>query len=220
MAEWTVLDLFCGLGGFSSAFENSDEWDVVTVDIDERFDPTLCADVFDLRPSDFTREVDVMLASPPCTAFSKACPREHYWDGEQEPALPETRDFIGLVYHALGLIRGLAPVYYFIENPIGRLRWYLGEPTGKVAYCQYGRPYMKPTDLWGEHPPMKYRWCGYDANCHSENTHGGVANTARPYPRDRAERAKVPRDLSEAIRKACEAGLRGEVAEQVTLDAV
>jgi hypothetical protein len=220
MAEWTVLDLFCGLGGFSSAFEDSDEWDVVTVDIDERFDPTLCADVFDLRPSDFTREFDLVLASPPCVAFSKACPREHYWDGEQEPALPDTRDFIGLVYHALGLIRGLAPVYYFIENPIGRLRWYLGEPTGKVAYCQYGRSYMKPTDLWGEHPPMKYRWCGYDANCHSENTHGGVANTADPYPRDPAERPKVPRDLSEAIRKACEAGLRGEVAEQVTLDAL
>jgi hypothetical protein len=220
MAEWTVLDLFCGLGGFSSAFEDSDEWDVVTVDINERFNPTLCTDVFTLRPSDFTREFDVVLASPPCVAFSKACPREHYWDGEQEPALPETRDFIGLVYHALGLIRGLAPEYYFIENPIGRLRWYLSEPTGKVSYCQYGRSYMKPTDLWGEHPVMKYRWCGYNADCHSENTYGGVANDGDPYPGDIAERAKVPRDLSNAIRAACEAGLRGEVAEQVTLDAV
>ena len=221
MTDYRVLDLFAGLGGFSSAFAESERWSVTTVDIGGRFDPDIQADVFNLRPSDFSgRAFNVVLASPPCTAFSKACPREHYWDGEQEPALPETRDFVGLVYHALGLIRGLAPEYWFIENPIGRLRWYLGEPTGRVAYCQYGRPYMKPTDLWGEHPPMSYRWCGYDANCHSENTHGGVANTADPYPRDPAERAKVPYELSAAIRDACEAALDGEVAEQATLEEV
>jgi len=211
------LDLFCGLGGFSQAFADSERWQVTTVDIEPRFDPDIQADVFGLRPSDFDAEFDVVLASPPCTAFSKACPRDYYWDGKCEPAGDEAADFVGLVYHTLGLIHGLAPEYWFVENPIGRLRWYLGEPDGRVSYCQYGKDVMKPTDLWGEHPPMTYRWCGYGSNCHSENTHGGVANTDDPYPRDPAERAKVPAALSAAIRDACERALDGDVAEQTEL---
>ena len=39
MSEYHVLDLFCGLGGFSQAFEESDRWHVTTVDIEARFDP-------------------------------------------------------------------------------------------------------------------------------------------------------------------------------------
>jgi hypothetical protein len=35
-----------------------------------------------------------------------------------------------------------------------------------------------------------------------------------------AARSRVPYELSESIREACEASLHGEVAEQVTLDAV
>lgn len=48
MSEYRVLDLFCGLGGFSSAFKESERWDVTTVDIEERFDPDITADVMDL----------------------------------------------------------------------------------------------------------------------------------------------------------------------------
>ena len=33
------LDLFAGLGGFSAAFEDSDTWEVITVEIEERFEP-------------------------------------------------------------------------------------------------------------------------------------------------------------------------------------
>jgi site-specific DNA-cytosine methylase len=33
------LDLFAGLGDFSAAFEDSDTWEVTTVEIEERFEP-------------------------------------------------------------------------------------------------------------------------------------------------------------------------------------
>ena len=220
-ADYAVLDLFCGLGGFSQAFEESDRWHVTTVDIEERFDPDIQADVFDLRPSDFDREFDVVLASPPCQPFSMAASIEgNVIDGE--PKTEKAKHGVALVYHTLGLIRGLSPTYWFVENPQGYLRQVIGDPTARVTFCQYGAGYMKPTDLWGEHPPMTYRACAYGDDCHAYNTdqeHGGLGNM-NVAGRDPAERAKVPEDLSAAIRDACEAGLDGEVPEQTTLGVV
>jgi hypothetical protein len=216
-----VLDLFCGLGGFSAAFEDSDRWDVTTVDIGARFDPDITADVFDLRPSDFERDFDVVLASPPCTAFSMAASRyEKVVDGE--PQTNDAADAVALVYHTLGLVRGLSPEFWVLKNPKGYLRQVIGDPTATVTYCQYGENYMKPTDLWGRHPPMSYRRCTTGAGCHEPNTdgeHGGLGN-CDVMGRDPAERAKVPYDLSESIRDACERALDGEVPEQVELDEV
>lgn len=230
MTDYQVLDLFCGLGGFSQAFEESDRWDVTTVDIEERFEPDIRADVFDLRPSDFDTEFDVVLASPPCTQFSFAASRyERIVDGE--PQTPAARDAVGLVYHTLGLIRGLTPEFWLVENPQGWLRQIIGDPDGRVTYCQYGTNYMKPTDLWGDHPRgLTYRSCCYGDACHAGNTdqaHGGQGNARDSWRddfgdkiRDPAERAKVPAELSAAIRGACEAALDGEVAEQTTLNEV
>jgi len=222
-AEYAVLDLFCGLGGFSAAFEASERWAVTTVDIEGRFDPDIEADVFELRPSDFAREFDVVLASPPCTQFSFAASRyERFVDGE--PQTDAAEDAVALVYHALGLIRGLSPDFWFLENPQGFLRQVIGEPVARVTYCQYGADWMKPTDLWGEHPANWLpRSCSYGDNCHAYNTdgeHGGLGNCAASGTHDPAERAKVPADLSATIRDACERGLDGEVAEQTQLGEV
>lgn len=224
---YRVLDLFCGLGGFSQAFAESDRWEVTTVDIEERFDPDRVADVFELRPSDFG-EFDVVLASPPCTQFSLAASSlERFVDGE--PQTEAARDAVGLVYHALGLINALTPEYWFLENPQGFLRQVIGEPAARVTYCQYGTDYMKPTDLWGDHPQQWIpRSCSYGDGCHQYNTdqaHGGDGNVRTMFQQatsgsNAAERAKVPAELSTAIRGACEAGLDGEVPEQATLTEV
>lgn len=221
----TVLDLFCGLGGFSQAFEASECWDVTTVDIEERFDPDICADVFDLRPSDFKTDFDVVLASPPCHDLSMVASRyEKIVDGE--PQTESARDSVALVYHTIGLIRGLSPAYWFLENPTGYLRQIIGPPTGRVTYCQYGTERMKPTDLWGDHPVVfEYRSCAFGDDCHIYNTdqeHGGWGNVdgSNTDERTPAERAKVPYKLSDAIREACEAALDGDAPEQSTLSDV
>jgi hypothetical protein len=217
----TCLDLFAGLGGFSAAFADADGWEVVTVDIDERFEPDIRADMLDLRPADLPN-ADVVLASPPCTQFSLAASRfERVVDGE--PQTPDARKSVALVYHTIGLVKALAPEYWFLENPQGYLRQVIGEPTGRVTYCQYGENYMKPTDLWGEHPlGFSYRSCSYGAACHEYNTdgeHGGRGNFRDFTKRidDPAERAKVPRGLSDAILKAVEEAYANPPHEQVTL---
>ncbi|MDG5778189.1 DNA cytosine methyltransferase [Haloarculaceae archaeon H-GB1-1] len=219
-----ILDLFSGLGGFSAAFEDSSNWEVTTVEIEEQFDPDICADILDLRPSDFDHEYDVILASPPCTQFSRVGNHDH-WDHEsQEPTADESRDAVALVLHTVGLIRGLSPNYWFLENPLGRLRWVLGQPTAMVTYCQYGRPHMKPTDLWGSHPPMTYRRCNEGDDCHDSNRpardggHGGM-HGVEGYSEDAAERSLVPYELSEAILQAVEGRSRQQsLTELVAAD--
>lgn len=204
----TCLDMFCGLGGFSAAFADAPRWDTVTVDIKERFDPDIQADVMDLRPKNLP-DADVVLASPPCRCFSIAnqIGKQNHWKDDGAPESTDAKESVALVYHTIGVIKGLGPDYWFLENPRGHLRRILGRPTGEVTYCQYGTRYMKPTDLWGEHPPMTYRHCQKGATCHERSTLERGRDT-RPLPRDPAERAKVPYELSNAILQAVEG--RGE----------
>lgn len=42
-----------------------------------------------------------------------------------------------------------SPAWWALENPIGRLKDYLGEPTHKFDPCDYGDPWTKRTWLWG-----------------------------------------------------------------------
>lgn len=201
------LDLFAGLGGFSAAFQDADGWEVTTVDFEERFDPDIQADVFELRPDDLP-DADLVLAGHPCDVFSKAAAWQEHWDENGNPQTEKAKRHVSMLFHTVGLIRALAPTYWFIENPEGHMRRFLGQPTGSVTYCQYGEKYRKPTDLWGDHPPMTYRRCANGDDCHlskgSREEAGCGNHPAQALPRDPAERAKVPCELSEQILKAVE----------------
>ena len=41
------------------------------------------------------------------------------------------------------------PKFWALENPVGRLRKFLGDPTLIFNPCDYGDPYTKKTLLWG-----------------------------------------------------------------------
>jgi len=223
------LDLFAGLGGFSAAFEDADDWTVTTVEIREGLGPDLTADVLELTPADLLDAVGtdredmgafVVLASPPCTYFSTAGNHDAWNFDAKRPTSEDAREAVTLVYHTLGLIRALSPDYWFLENPQGRLRWTLGEPAGKVTYCQYGRPYMKRTDLWGDHPPMTYRACSRGESCHEANREYDGTSAVRVLGETPEERAKEPRELSESILYAVKDALAGRAPEQTTLTGV
>ncbi|QAS68893.1 DNA methylase [Haloferax tailed virus 1] len=213
MSDYNVLDLFAGLGGFSAAFEESERWDVTTVEIEEKFDPDIVADVFDLRPSDFEQEFDVVLASPPCTQFSPmAWSHEKQFERDGTPVTQEAAQSVALVYHTLGLIKSIAPSFWFMENPRGAMRWVIGEPTATIDYCAYGHYTKKPTDFWGEHPPMTYKRCPHEIHT-DEN---GVTDMERG-PSDPSERAKLPYGVSNTVLEACESALDGNAPKDTTL---
>jgi len=206
------VDLCSGTGGFSSAFREIDEWDVLTVDVNPECDPDMVADVRDLNPSDLPT-AEVYLASPPCPEFSFAGNHDH-WEGRR-PIHPDARDAVALARHVQALCETLGE-WWVLENPKGRLSWIFGRPRGTVHYCQYGKSYMKPTFLWGRHPPgLDYRQCPGPECHHTSNTEDDGTSAIQSMPSNGLQCAAVPFGLSESILQAVE----GQ-AEQQTLGSV
>lgn len=148
-----VLDLFSGLGGWSAPFKDRGH-NILTVDNNKVFKPDVLADIEFLTADDLDFSPDIVLASPPCEAFSvMTVGKNWYHDGT--PKTEKAAKAIELVQATIHLIEDLNPTFWIIENPIGKLRK-LGllddYQNYMITYCQYGTPYMKPTDLWGVFP--------------------------------------------------------------------
>ncbi|OYR56645.1 DNA cytosine methyltransferase [Halorubrum halodurans] len=203
MVSKTCIDLFAGRGGFSSAFHDHPDWNVVTVDINPDHNPDICADIRDLDASDdrLPNDPDVILASPPCTEFSKAAAWKQPFNDDGDPVTDAARDAFVTAMHCVGLIHGLNPEYYVIENPeASRLQHALGPPDARITYCQYGTPYRKATWFWGELPRVDWQYCPPGGDCHDG---GSLTDDTddRPLPRDPAARAEIPTGVSAALRR-------------------
>ncbi len=168
-APLKVLDLFAGLEGWSAPFRERGH-EVCSVDIDERFDVDLHADVFELDAADLAGPFDIVLASPPCEAFSVLRIGQN-WTRDHQPRNDKAREAVRLVQATVDLIAALEPRFWIVENPVGKLRRL--PPMAPfyrrtVTYCQYGAPWRKPTDLWGAFPPsLEFRpRCRPGQSCH------------------------------------------------------
>jgi hypothetical protein len=202
-----VLDLFSGLGGFSAAFEEDPAYNVTTVDIEAEFRPDIVADVLELTWQDLP-DADILLASPPCTAFT-VLSIGHHWavrGGEKyKPKTDFARTSIQLVHHTIGLIEAIDPEWWVMENPRGMLRKKYRMPDYPIWYCQFGHDSAKPTDLWGRLPPsFEPKTCSNDNPfCDHERAPAGSRSGIQGMLTG-AERALVPYGLSEAIKDSIE----------------
>lgn len=197
-----VLDLFSGLGGFSQAFKDRGH-EVITVDIEQKFKPTICKNIMELTINDFNGfKPDIILASPPCNCFSPMSIPRYWKDGQPGD---EAKESIRLVHHTLGLIFELHPKFWFLENPMGMLRTVIGNPPVRVFYAQYGEDRLKPTDVWGRHPDGFKEIQITDKSlldytpCPRGSKIGGTQGM-----KNAEVRAKIPYKLSETICKLCE----------------
>lgn len=139
-----IIDLCCGLKGFSQAFPQDE---VVTIDIERKFKPSIIADVRYL-PLKENLQPELLLMSPPCERNSIACPQ---WP---KKGIRQSLDIVGA---CLETVIFLKPKYWLLENPKGRLRWFIGKPKQTINYSDFDMNYraIKPTDLWGNLPlPM------------------------------------------------------------------
>jgi hypothetical protein len=149
----TILSLFDFTGAWSAPYREAG-YHVIQVDIKGgKYLSTpegvtlLKDDVRLLRFIDLgDHPVHGILIAPPCTAF--AVSGAQYWTAKDVSG--ETLVSLALVDAGLRAVAIYRPVWWALENPVGRLRHWLGPPRHIFNPCDYGDPYTKKTLLWGE----------------------------------------------------------------------
>jgi|TARA_R110000824_G_scaffold27062_2_gene92418 hypothetical protein len=188
---------------------------VVTVDIDPKFNPDICADILEVTVDDIhmaLRErgwkgerIFYVWSSPCCKVFSVAgFHANHFKDGR--PQTQKAKAMVRRHIHSLALIEGLNPIFWTVENPVGLLRtmkWMQRYHRDTITYCSYGDSRMKPTDLWGgfpEHWTARPKCVNNNPLCnHIRSPRGSHTGTQALDPRFRSH---VPGDLSESLYQA------------------
>ncbi len=129
-----ILDLAGGTGAWSKPYKDNG-YDIRVITLPE-----------DVRLFQFANEnIYGILAAPPCTHLAVSGAR--WWKQKGEKALLES---LSVVDACLRVVYAHTPVFWCLENPIGRLIRYLGHPARYFDPCDYGDPYTKKTCLWGK----------------------------------------------------------------------
>lgn len=150
----TILDLCGGSGAWSKPYREAgyDVRVITTPEYDVRLFPSISSEEprhprgFD-SIEDFGK-VHGVLAAPPCTVFSGSGATWKRTDAEMIEGL-------SIVDACLRIITRVTPQWWALENPVGKLRKWLGPPTMTFQPSDYGDPYTKRTLLWGEFNPPK-----------------------------------------------------------------
>lgn len=56
---------------------------------------------------------------------------------------------LSIVDACLRLVVSCKPAWWVLENPVGILKRWIGDPVMRFDPCDYGDPYTKKTCLWG-----------------------------------------------------------------------
>ena len=128
-----ILDLCGGTGAWSKPYQdNGYDVRVVTLPGDVRLFKWLEGPIYGV------------LAAPPCTHLAGSGAR--WWAEKGEGKLLEA---LSVVDACLRIILIANPVFWALENPIGRLTNYLGKPQMYFNPADYSDGYTKRTALWG-----------------------------------------------------------------------
>ena len=181
MTTLRILDLYAGLGGWSAPARERGH-DVVRVELDERLEAEVHADILTLTPADLPGPWDLILASPPCEGFSVMNIGKN-WYHDATPKTDKARLSLALVEQTLMLVRALQPRFWVMENPRDKLRVLpvvAGLERRTVTYCHYGEERMKPTDLWSDRWPPSLTLappCNNGDPCHVRAPRGSQTGT-------------------------------------------
>lgn len=137
-SEKIILDL-CGGTGSWSRFYKEAGYDVRVITLPEY-------DVLTYQPPE---NVYGILAAPPCTEFSVLNCKAEARERKPEEGLK-------VVMACLRIIEKCKPKWWALENPVGYLREYMGQPRLTFQPWEYGDPWTKRTDIWGSfNEPVK-----------------------------------------------------------------
>ena len=137
-----ILDLCGGTGAWSKPYRDAG-YDVRLVTLPG----------WDVRWFQYVDEqVYGILAAVDCTHFAGS--GAQYWP--EKDADGRTLEGLAIVDACMRIIHVQNPVFWCLENPVGRLRRWIGPPVMTFNPCDYGDPYTKKTCLWGKfNAPVK-----------------------------------------------------------------
>jgi site-specific DNA-cytosine methylase len=219
-----VLELFAGSRSIGKVAESmgSEVW---SCDISEFEGINDIGDIRNFDYSKVPFIPDVIWASPPCESWSIACAASGgnvYWetvrDGRKTVGIKPREDFSGtssckvwknpelvkqvrdmyvaLLEKTFEIIEYYKPKVWFIENPVGYMRFYVKDRvpyTNMTSYCQYGFPYRKNTNIFSN---VKLDL----KQCICETKHKAISDVHKSY----YERSKIPNELCLSIMKQTE----------------
>lgn len=134
MGERIILDLCGGTGSWSKPYKDAG-YDVQLITLPDNDVMTYCP----------PKGIYGILAAPPCDHFSVS--GAQYWPVKDKDG--RTIEAMSIVMRCLRIISYARPTFWAMENPVGRLRKWIGDPTLMFNPCDYGDPYTKKTLLWG-----------------------------------------------------------------------
>jgi len=160
-----LLSLFDYSGNWSLPYLE-DGWDVIRIDRKIKYPDnysTFNKDIMDINTEwmlenifDNYEKIDGILAAPPCTDFAVSGAK--HWEKKSNPVdtlfgkVNRLEYFTELTRQTLRIIQLCQPMFYAIENPVGRIAKQVPE-IGKAWYFQpywYGDEYSKKTGLYGK----------------------------------------------------------------------
>ncbi len=133
-----ILDLCGGTGAWSKPYADAG-YDVRLVTLPDQ----------DVRLYSPPKNVYGVLAAPPCTMFAISGNRWKRTDAQMIDAL-------SIVDACLRIIHVSKPEFWALENPVGKLRHYIGKWKYTFQPYEYGDPWTKRTCVWGDNykPPQ------------------------------------------------------------------
>jgi hypothetical protein len=192
-----TIELFAGTKSFSKVAQQF-SYQTFTTDYEEIDGQDLIEDICNLTKKDFPYKPDILWASPPCEGFSVAAIGKN-WNKDHTPKSDSARQAVKLIENTIRVIEELDPVWWFIENPRGKLRKLPFKKLQEairhtVTYCQYGDTRMKPTDIWTN----AYWWkpkpmCKNGDSCHISAPRG--SRTGTQGIKGYKDRSRIPSEL-------------------------
>ena len=145
-----IISLCSGSGSWEKPYVDCGMYDVIPITY-----PQWDVRLFPSQPSEEPRETfawqDIVkykdrvlgiLAAPDCTYFSQS---GNAWRRSDEQML----EGLSVVDACFRIAYALKPKFFALENPIGKLKKFIGEPTYKFQPYEFGDMYSKKTYLWG-----------------------------------------------------------------------
>lgn len=185
-----MLDLCSGLKGWSQAFQELSEWDIVSVDNNPDLEPDILLDLTDEKAvakfkvtQSFEGGFDLIVASPPCIEFYRVLAPfypDDYGNPPDMTLVNVCREIIEWFSPATWILENTESGHRFIEPVLGPFRQRIG-----------------PFYLWGNFPLL--------ANVQVPPDHKARNDVWSDNPLRSNIKAKIPLEVSEGLLKTLEA---------------